>query len=470
MKFYIQVFKLLINKFIFRQNNGVVIKKFCEKMGIVYIKFAQILATQNYGNIFTENDRKILSSICDNCNPITYDKIESVLKEEYGNDFNNIFIFIDKNPIGSASISQVHRAILNNGDEVAIKVKRKDITDNIEKEIKRLKSFVHRFGRLFKFGNYTGGDYALDLFLTWIKEEIDFNHEKNNIEIYQKFAISVNNKLENNKLIKVPKLYKEYCNSNIIVMEFINYKTINKLELTEENNKKIVTALNSYMKASFWAMFNDEQIVFHGDPHSGNIYIDDDGNIGFLDMGLLFVLNDEDRNLIRKFFLTAYSGNYEKLYDILSIYGNMSEDKKMMFKIDCKSYCDSIKEKDVTYYFTDMINICLKYEFVPPSFLFCMAKAFVCLNGINNFSHNKVNVNDLLREQTVEYLLKRSLNDCKNIHIDSFNTMKRLLKNTLKYGIVKSIAKESSNKNILKEDVKTSLDNLIETIEIIKCS
>ena len=110
MKLYIQAIKLLFNKFILRKNNGIVIKDFSEKMGVVYIKLAQMLATQNFGNLFTEKDRKMLSSICDNCNPISYDEIEEILKQEYGVNLDNVFSFIEKEPVGSASVSQVHRA------------------------------------------------------------------------------------------------------------------------------------------------------------------------------------------------------------------------------------------------------------------------------------------------------------------------------------------------------------------------
>lgn len=271
-------------------------------MGIVYIKFAQILATQNYGNIFTENDREMLSSICDNCNPISFDKIENILKKEYGENLYDIFTFIDKKPIGSASISQVHKAILRNGEEVAIKIKREDITNNINKEIERLKLLIHRFGKFVKFENYIGSEKALDLFSKWINEEADFEHEQKNIKLYQNFANTVNDKLENTKRIKIPKLYNKYCTNNVIVMEFIKDNTINKLESSEHNKEKIINAINSYIKSSFYALFNDKQIIFHGDPHSGNIYIDEFENIGFLDMGLLFALTKDDQKLLKNFF------------------------------------------------------------------------------------------------------------------------------------------------------------------------
>ncbi len=438
-------------------------------MGVVYIKLAQMLATQNFGNLFTENDRKMLSSICDNCNPISYEEIEEILKQEYGTNLEDIFSFIEKKPVGSASVSQVHRAILKTSEEVAIKIKRKDITRTIDEDIKRIRKIVHRFGKFVNFSNFTGGDHALDLYLEWIGQETDFTHEKENIKIYQNFADNVNGKVNGTKKIKVPKLYEDYCTDNVIVMEFVKTQTVNKLELTDENKDKITTALNSYIRSSFWAMFNDKPIVFHGDPHSGNICIDEEGNICFLDMGLLCALSDSDAKLCRKFFLTAYSGNYEKLYDMLVSYGNMSEEKKQSFKEDCKKYCEEVKKKEVTYYFIDMINVCLNYEFVPPNFLFSMAKAFVCLNGISNFSDNKCTARELLQEQTMEFLVKRSLKDCKGIVIDSIHFAPKALENISQYGLVNTIAKVTTSSEI-KKDVRKSLENLKEMLDLIKLS
>ncbi len=467
MDLYWQITKLLFNKFILRKNNGIVIKEFAEKMGIVYIKLAQILATQNYGNIFTEKDRQMLSSICDNCNPISYEEVEKILKQEYGNDLSSIFSFIEKEPLGSASVSQVHRAMLNSGEEVAIKIKRKDVTINIENDIEKIRKIVHKFGRIISFGNYTGGDHALDLYLEWIKQETDFTNECQNIRTYQKFANVVNGKVKDTKLIKVPALYENYCTENIIVMEYIKTPTVNKMPLTEDNKRKIITALNSYIKSSFWAMFNDKPIAFHGDPHSGNICIDENGNICFLDMGLLFVLSEEDAKLCRKFFLLAYSGNYEELYEMLVKYGNMSEEKKQLFKEDCKKYSEQVKTKEVTFYFIDMINVCLKYEFVPPNFLFSMAKAFLCLNGISNFTENGYSAIELLQELTVEYLIKRSLKDCKELIVDGINLVPKYIENTLENGIINTVAKVCSDTK-MRDNLKSSLLNFKETLELIK--
>lgn len=104
------------------------------------------------------------------------------------------------------------------------------------------------------------------------------------------------------------------------------------MPLTEENSKKISEVINSYLKATFFALFYNKKIIFHDNPHSGNIYIDNDENIGFLDRGLIFELPEENLKLIKEFFFSAYTGNYEKMYTVLIPYGKMNDEKKVYLK------------------------------------------------------------------------------------------------------------------------------------------
>lgn len=465
MKLYWQLIKALFRKFVLRRNTGAVIRDFAEKMGIVYIKLAQMLATQNYGKVFTEEDRRALASICDDCSSISYQEIEAILRAEYG-DFEEIFSSVDPEPVGAASVSQVHRGVLKSGEEVAIKVKRQDVTQAMETEIKRIKSLMHRFGWLFKFRNLTGGEHALDLYLEWIRQETDFNHEVSNIELYQEFAQNVNGRLSGAHRIKVPKVYKQYCTDNIVVMEFVKATTVNRLPLNPATKEKVRVAINDYLRLSFWAMFHDQQIIFHGDPHSGNICIDDDGDIWFLDMGLLCVMSSEDAKLCRTLFLAAYAGNAAKLFDLLVGYGEMNEEQQLKFKERCEVCCRQVRGKEVTYYFVDMINVCLEYEFVPPDFLFSMAKAFICLNGINKMTDNQCSAQELLQEQAVEFMLRRSLSDCQEIITSGLRLVPETLLDTLETGPAQALAK-AVTKTEIKQKLTNSLANFQEMLELV---
>lgn len=468
MKLYFEIIRLLINKYIKHYENGKAMRILCEHMGIAYIKLAQILATQNYNNLFTEEDRKLLSSICDNCNPIPFETIQKILKIEYNSNLDNLFIAIDSNPIGSASISQVHKAILKNGDVVAIKIKRKDIVNNIHKDIEQMRKIVNRFGRLFQFNNFIGKDRALDLYIKWIYEETDFEHEKGNIKLYQEFANNVNGQVSKTKNIKVPKIYEELCTENIIVMEYIDYKTINKLELNETNKEKITTAINSYLKLSFNALLSDKPIIFHGDPHGGNIYIDKDGNIGFLDMGLLFKLSKDNAEMVKQLFLNAYLGNYDKLLELLMPYAQINDNEQEKFKQDIKKYCLEVKTKDITCYFTDVINICIKYEFLPPDFLFYMAKSLICLNGINKFSNNQISGQELLKDQAIEFFINRSCKDCKNLIVHSVKVAPIILKRVFQNGIANGLTEEANNIEMLHSNLTMTLNNFREMLTLFE--
>lgn len=468
MKFYYHLFKLLFNKFILGKNTGLVIKEFCEKMGVVYIKLAQILSTQNYGNIFTEQDRVVLSSICDHCNPISFNQIKVIIEKEYGCSIEDMFNSIEILPVGSASISQVHKAILKNGDVVAVKIKRNDITKTIEKDIKHIRKLMYRFGKFINFGNLVGGDEALEFYLKWIYQETDFKHEKDNIGVYHNFIDSVNGKIEGNKLISIPRLYEELCTDNIIVMEFIEHKTINKLELNEMNKEKIRSALNSFISSTLYAMFNDLKIVFHGDPHGGNIYIDDEGNIGFLDMGLLFELSEEDARMAKEFFFAAYFRDYKKMCDLVIPFAKLNPVKRMQFEQAVKNYADNLAGKPVTSYFIDMMNVCLKFEILPPNFLFCVAKTFMCLSGINNFSNNLLSGTDLLKEQVLEYYIEKTIKGSEEIVVNSFKLVPKFVGNSFKFGAVKGLVKGVNDLETIYEQARELCDNCKEMIDLLK--
>lgn len=468
MRLYFYGFIMLIKKFVFRQSTGKVIRWFVEKMGIVYIKLAQILAMQNYGTLFTEKDRVELSSICDNCNPIPYSKIVHIIEEEYQCKISDMFQKVYEKPIGSASISQVHKAILKNGKEVAIKVKRTDITARLEKDIRQIRRIIYRFGKYVKFKNYLASDVALSLYLDWIHEEIDFVHEKNNILKYHEFAKSVNGKIEGTISIKVPYVYKKMCTKNIIVMEYISSKTINKMELSENNKKMIGRAINDYIQLSFWALFHGEAVTFHGDPHGGNLYIDKEGNIGFLDMGLVFSFTKEEAEFIKKLFFNAYNNNYEKLTSLLLEGSACSGINREGLKAEINQCCKDFKKIPVTTFFVNMVNLFTTHNVDPPHVVYKMVKTFIALNGINQFTGNDSNTEEILLKQIIEYYINRTMSDFDDIMRSGIKVLPNFIKNTIQKGIATSISEEIINLNTLNKKIGKAVENFTEAIEYLK--
>lgn len=440
----------MFNRFILGMSNGKALRLFVEKMGLAYIKLAQILAMQNVGNIFTESDRLDLLHICDDCNPVSFRVIDKILHDEYGADYNRIIKKIKHKQVGSASVSQVHCAVLQSGEKVVFKVKRKDVDRTVRKDIKDIRFLMKYFGWIVGFHNVTGGNKALDFYTDWILQELDFNREIKNILRYTDFAKSVNGKINKCKDIVVPKVYKEYCTDNVICMEYIPHDTISNIPSTETNDKKIIKAIESYVCLSFYALLHDMPVVFHGDPHAGNIYIDDKGNVGFLDMGLMFELSPEDAKRTKQLFFLAYFQQADRLYSTLEFGLSCSAQEMQHFKEDVQSYCRRIPNMPVTDYFMDLVIVCMRYNICPDDFLFGMAKAFVCLSGIDIIYKNKMTGRELLMTQVIEYAYRTAL-----------NAGKRFVKNIFKA----DLALLSMDKDSLLETIKDNIYIILDMLE-----
>ncbi len=411
MRLYFYAAVMLVRKYVFRQSTGKVICSFAEKMGVVYIKIAQILAMQNIDGVFSEEDRQQLAQICDRCNPLPFSKMKHLLENEYHCRVEEKFQHIDPLPLGSASISQVHRAVLKTGEEVALKIKRPNVLRKTKRDIKQIRRFMHRFGRFVGFSNLLGGDEALENYLNWIMQEADFVHERQNIQNYQEFAENVNGKIAGAVQIKTPKLYQNLCTTNVIVMQYISTPTINKIPLTTQNKQRIARAENDYIRLSFYALLHNLPVVFHGDPHSGNIYIDEVGNIGFLDMGLVFQFDATEVELTRKLFLNSYIGKADRIVDwILSASTSSAVDRaKLTHEMEEK--VSQLRNMPVAQFFVEMIGVFTQYNIAVPPFLFKMAKAFLALFGLGTITNNFADTKSLLADQVKEFYLSRTFED-----------------------------------------------------------
>lgn len=467
MRLYFYGFLMLVQKFILRRGTGRVICDFSKRMGVVYIKVAQILAMQNIGNVFTEQDRQQLASICDQCNPLPFSKIRQKLEQEYHRPLDDIFQSIDAQPLGSASISQVHRAVLKSGEVVAVKVKRSDITRRIERDVKQIRRLIHRFGRFAKFRNFLGSDKALEYYVDWIYQETDFIQERKNLERYREFAGSVNGRIRDTVNITAPLVYANLCTNNTIVMEFIEHPTVNKLELTAVNKQKITRAINDYLRLSFYALFHNLPVVFHGDPHGGNIYLDPAGNLGFLDMGLIFEFDAEEADFIRKLFLYSYTKKSDQLVDLLIDRSDYTNFNREQLIADISAEVVRLQTIPVTQYFVEMIGVFTKYDIAPPILLFKMAKAFLALFGINNFIENFTDTKELLATQVFEFYVHRTAEDVRGIFESGLALAPNFLRATFQEGPTAGFASQISALASLSQQAQTALANCREVLEIM---
>ena len=299
-----EIFKILKNSGL---SSGITPEKLCntlEQLGPTFIKIGQILSTRV--DLISGEYCDALSRLRSNVTPLPYSQIEEILKQQY-EDINKIFYSIDENPIGSASIAQVHKAVLReNNKNVVIKIKRPEIEKILYTDIQLFKKAVNllHLNRIIKVMDLND---VLDQIYETTKEETNFKIETSHMIKFYKLH-------QSNKVIKCPYVYEKLCSDNIIVMEYIDGIKINDIELLKGKKYKLDIMANilsdNYIKQAITYGF------FHADPHPDNIIISG-SNIVYIDFGMMGKITDKNKELLRKCIRGIIFKDYKEVSRIL---------------------------------------------------------------------------------------------------------------------------------------------------------
>lgn len=275
-----------------------------EELGPTFIKIGQILSTRV--ELLPVEYCNELSKLRSNVAPLSYDEIEKILINHYGN-LNDIFLSIEREPIGSASIAQVHRAVLKeNQKQVVIKVKRPGIEQIIENDIELFKKAISllQLNRIIKVMDLND---VLDQLYETTKEEVNFNIETSHI-------IEFRSNQEKSNYITCPIVYSKYCSDDIIVMEYINGIKINNIEKLKSRNYNLNQIANLLSKNYIKQAVQDG--FFHADPHPDNILIYNK-DIVYIDFGMMGRLTDKNKELLKKCIKAIIVKDYKEVSRIL---------------------------------------------------------------------------------------------------------------------------------------------------------
>lgn len=259
-----------------------------EELGPTYIKLGQIMSLHSdfLPKAYCDELLKLNSDVT----PMPFDDVEDVINHSYGQDWRELFQFIEEAPLGSASIAQVHRARLKNGEEVIIKVERKGIYDTMARDIGLLHRLVKLIPPVGDFKNLVDLDMVLDELWSVAQEEMDFLKEAANMDEFSRNNASV-------QYVTTPKLYHEYSTGHVLVMEYIDGYPLDDVE-SLQNAGYDMDEIGTKFVNNFIKQVMDDGF-FHADPHPGNVKIRD-GKIVWIDMGMMGRLSEKDRRTMIK--------------------------------------------------------------------------------------------------------------------------------------------------------------------------
>lgn len=445
------------------ESRAVRLRKVLEELGPTFIKFGQILSVRP--DLVPLDLCNELSKLQDHVPPFGYDDVRKQIKESFGEYPEELFASFDPAPLAAASLGQVHRAQLETGENVVVKVQRPDIRKMIETDLDilyTLAQLASRYMQDVKFFNPVG---IVDEFSKVITKEIDFTYEAHNIDKFRK-------NFKDSTTVHIPKVFWDYTKTKVVTIEEIIGIRLNDylIQSHTAEEKKAVAAhgANAILQQIFIDGF------FHADPHPGNIFILPDNAAAFVDFGMVGRLDEDTKDVIVSLLIAVSMKNIHGILKALETLGTfVEEDTLRDFKHDISDFLERyydipLKRVEISTILPQAVNVMTRHKLkIPPQF-HTLIKAIATIDGIarqldpefNTIAHTRPFVERLVHERhdpkrifkDMTLYSSELLDILKIIPRDAYEIIKKIKRGNLKIefehqGLSKFIAEMDKSSN-----------------------
>ena len=349
-----------------------------EELGPTFIKFGQILSTRV--DIFNPEWIEEFQRLQNNVRPIAQADITALMAAYLERPVNEIFRHIEPTPIGSASIAQVHKAILLDGSVVAVKIKRPNIEKTIQADLRIMKHLAQLVENEIPESRRYHPIEMVHYFAKSLARETDLSKELRNME---RFARAY----EAHEQIHIPKVYPDISNRKILVQEYIGDTLLKNINLSQykqawlsERAKDIAQlVLDMILKHGY----------FHADPHPGNIFLSDEGRITLIDFGLAGFLGSSRRAEIITLINAIIERDQFTIQHVLSDWaqGDLPDEDRLgndVMEMLMNYEFTSLKDISLSFIVNDITNIIRENNLTLPGDLVMLFRTLITLEGVVN--------------------------------------------------------------------------------------
>jgi ubiquinone biosynthesis protein len=270
-----------------------------EELGPTFVKFGQLMSTRT--ELFPPEMIRELSRLQDQVSVVPFDEVIPML-DEYIPDWRDMFSSVDPQPLAAASISQVYRAVMRDGTELALKIQRPNIQDRIEQDTVLLRTIAERIEERRPDLRIYNPMTLVDDFSMQIKKELDFTRDGMNAE-----RLARNMRISGISGVKIPKIYWEFSGKCLLVMEFVSGTRSDDVDAIVSMGMDPKELASRGLKTFMVQIFQNG--FYHGDPHAGNIRVSPTGELVLLDFGVCGVLMKDTRNKFISLMLALFSAD-----------------------------------------------------------------------------------------------------------------------------------------------------------------
>jgi ubiquinone biosynthesis protein len=281
------------------------LRRALEALGPIFVKFGQILSTRR--DLLPTDIADELAKLQDRVPPFAAEQAVATLNRVYGRPLDQVFREFQREPVASASVAQVHLARLPDGTEVAVKVLRPAIAAVIAGDLSLLHAGATLIEWLWSDGRRLRPHQVVDEFAKHLEVELDLLREASN-------AAQLRRNFEGSPLLLVPRVYWDYCSSEVMVMERMHGTPVSQVQALRALGVDLKRLSRAGVEICFTQVFRDG--FFHADMHPGNILVTPEGRYVALDFGIMGTLTELDKNYLAQNFLAFFRRDYRRVAQV----------------------------------------------------------------------------------------------------------------------------------------------------------
>ena len=367
-----------------------------EELGTTYIKLGQLLSSRP--DLLPDAYIGELGKLVDDVPPVPFDDVRKVIAEELPAD---VFIRIDPEPLASASIAQIHTALLGNGREVIVKVRRPGIERQIELDLALMRSTAELLEGRSERAQLLQARALADELEVHLRGELDFVEEANNAELIARSLVGYDD-------LVVPAVIRPHVTERVLVLERIDGR---KVDVDHGLGPERAQDLARQFFRAYVHQVTVEG-VYHADPHRGNVLLTTDGRLALVDFGLLGRLDDDTRRNLALLLLAVAQNRADDVADlILSL-------SRVTLGTDEAGFVQELRRKLPRYHWrplsgiragealADLQRISFEYGIALPTTFALVGKTLAQADSIARVLFPELDPIELLEEDSLEVMLR----------------------------------------------------------------
>jgi ubiquinone biosynthesis protein len=372
-----------------------------EELGPTFVKFGQLLSLRP--DVLPPDVVLGLRELQDHVRPVPYEQAVRVVEAELGLSIDRLFLEFEHEPIAAASIGQVHRAVLPNGNVVAVKVQRPDAPRQIEADIALMEQVARLARDRVRALSFIDPVELVREFARTIRGELDYRHEAANAgQFASNFA--------HDQRVLVPFVWRSYSTSRVLTLDFLEGTTLAELAyetLPLERRREIITAA-----AETWLTMIFRHGFVHGDPHPANIMVVD-GKIGLLDFGMSGRLMPDDLSNLTALFIDAVRRDIPSLPGRLAALGvRFPRDLENEFERELEVLYDHyygvrVADVDPIQLIREVFGVVYRLHLELPTRFVLVDRAIATLASVGSELYPDFNVFEIARPYARDLMLER---------------------------------------------------------------